>query len=149
MLQGRNVCEAETHEIGDLQRTRFRDVAERIAPNVAILRGVGKLPNSHTVQNNPEDSLECDHSEPRKWLVQRRLCSKVLLVWNVLRNWYENGHTSQRQPTTRHFRTMLQLMYSGIIRRLNYFSSACVVQGSGGVRCLRTEVRDEFLSSSR
>jgi hypothetical protein len=58
MLQGSNVGKAETHEIWQGQRTRFRDVAQRVAADVAVLGGVGKRADTDAVQDNPDDFLE-------------------------------------------------------------------------------------------
>ena len=40
------------------QRTRFRDVTQRVAADVAVVRRVGQLANAHAVENNPNHAFE-------------------------------------------------------------------------------------------
>lgn len=59
MREGRDVGQAEANEIGEMQRTRTRDMAERVAANVAVIGSVGKRADADAVEDDPDDA--------RKW----------------------------------------------------------------------------------
>jgi hypothetical protein len=62
MRQGRDIGEAEAHESRNLQRTEFRDVAERAAAHVAIVVSIRKRADTNTVQHDPDDPGEGFHA---------------------------------------------------------------------------------------
>ena len=62
MLKRSNVGEAEAHEIREAQRSRARDVAERVAADVAVFGGVRQFADADAVENDPNDAVECGHN---------------------------------------------------------------------------------------
>src|SRR5215469_7975105 len=61
MLQRRDVRESKFHQRWDLQRARLGDVAQRAAPRIAILFGVGQGSNPHAVQHHPDHTINFAH----------------------------------------------------------------------------------------
>jgi len=56
-----DVGKAETHEVGELQRTGLGDMAERGAAGVAVVGGVGKRADADGVEDDPDDAGEGGH----------------------------------------------------------------------------------------
>ena len=51
-----DVGKSEANEIRQTQRTRLRDVAERVAANIAVISSVGKLATADAVEDDPDDA---------------------------------------------------------------------------------------------
>ena len=52
------VREAEAHEIRQMQRARARDVAQRVAADVAVVGRVRQLADAHAIEDDPDDARE-------------------------------------------------------------------------------------------
>src|SRR5580692_6179001 len=53
-----DVGEADGNEIWYVQRARARDVADGVAADVTVLRGVRQFADAHAIENDPNDAIE-------------------------------------------------------------------------------------------
>src|SRR4029077_14148644 len=154
MFQRRDVRQTQSHQVWDFQRARFRNMPKCVAARVAIVRRGRKFPDSHAIQHDPENSFEFFHRRVPRTLFSETLphtlpqqlyaaipipCGGQALAWLFVA--LASSRLSQFFPVP-------ALLYSVANRSLNYFPSARVVQGSGGLPCPRTVVPEEFPSSS-
>ena len=58
MVERLDIGEAEADQIRNAQRTRARDVAERVAAHVAVVRGVGQFADADAIEHDPDDAVE-------------------------------------------------------------------------------------------
>src|SRR5579862_6176584 len=58
ILERFDIREAEANEIRNLQRTRTRNVTERVASHVAVIRGIGQFANSDAIKHDPDNALK-------------------------------------------------------------------------------------------
>src|ERR1700723_498133 len=54
VFQRFDVRKSQADEIGETERTRASDVAERVASHVAVVTGVREFPDSYAIQNDPD-----------------------------------------------------------------------------------------------
>ena len=51
-----DVAEAEARQVGQLDAANARDVAQRVAAGVAILRGIGHFADAYAIEDDPDDA---------------------------------------------------------------------------------------------
>ena len=62
MFQRSDICQAQFHESRNFDWARFRDMAQSVAPNIAVVGGVRQLADTHAVEHDPNDSVPGGHS---------------------------------------------------------------------------------------
>ena len=65
VFQRRDVGEAHSNQIRNLSGAGLRDVAERVAADVAVVGGVGQRADADAVEDDPDDAFEWWH-----WLLR-------------------------------------------------------------------------------
>ena len=66
MRERLNVCQSQLHQIWNRQRARFRNVAQRVSPDVPVVGGIRQLANSHAVQHDPDHTSKTSHTPRSK-----------------------------------------------------------------------------------
>ena len=77
-MSGSDIREPQAAQIRQVQLALSRDVAERVAARVAILRGIGHLADADAIENDPDHAIEHSMSRPVRIRVRIRALDRLL-----------------------------------------------------------------------